>query len=476
MALVLPIFTTENTYLVTKNDLGRGFGAEDGVNAKKSYVYICNEDDMTTVRSITDTNKLTLISDQESLKSALDVNGELSLSYGLVSGKIMGEYLNNSTSNSNKLTYLFTRRRVIEIVELKPTAKTTKELHDIDNIDSLKSIYGLFYISKIQYGAILDLKITIESSDQKTIDELKGELEGEADISKLSLKVKGKMEKQDGSSKSKLNVTSSVSMSGCKDIKQVHIVSLDDANEIIKSFQADEKALVPVRMEISQIPTDIIPSLTIDPNTLKVYKTKLSTVGDTYIELQQLILQLEFFKKLIQPMLEDHDNAEYIEDLYPKVIQQISSLKEIQDKLISYMQSSMDNILNNPIPVSNADLESIKSGAKQMVGSTFTRTDKGRWIGPTIDKIPTYKGTYKYSDDSEYEGLCLNGKRHGQGKMTYYDGNPDDFESIEGKWKNDEISFPSTVTYKDGSKIVNSGARDLAIWKETHKKKLEDNQ
>ncbi|KAM9968379.1 hypothetical protein ACTFIW_002817 [Dictyostelium discoideum] len=472
MALVLPIFATENTLLVTENDLGRGFSVDDnGANAKKSNVYICTKEDMTTVRSITDSNKLTLINDQESLTSALNVSGELSLSYGLMSGKIMGEYLDTSSSNSNKLTFLFTRRKVTKIVELKSTAKTTKELQAIDNIDSLKSIYGLFYISKIEYGAILDLKITIESSDSKTMNELKGELEGNVDINKLSIKVKGKMDKEDGSSKSKINVTSSVSMSGCKDLKKVHIQTLDEANQLIGAFEVDEEALVPVRMEISQIPANLTPSLTIDPIQFNHYKKKLSDVGKTYLEYQQMILQLDVFKQLIQPMLEDDDNAEYIEDLHPKVVEFISSLKSSQDKLIGFMQGSMNNILTNEIPVTDADAESKKSIAKQMIGSSFTKTDFGRWKGPTVGGIPTYKGTYKYIDGSEYEGLCLKGKRHGNGKMTYYDGNPDDFKSIEGNWKNDEVNFPSTVTYSNENPVVTiTGAKDLAKWKETLKK------
>ncbi|KAK5584149.1 hypothetical protein RB653_005756 [Dictyostelium firmibasis] len=475
MALVLPIFAIENTLLVTENDLGRGFSIDDnGANAKKSNVFICNKDDITTVKSTNDSNKLTLINDQESLTSALNLSGELSLSYGLISGKIMGEYLDNSSSNSNKLTFLFTRRKVTKIVELKNTAKTTPELSTITNIDSLKSIYGLFYISKIEYGAILDLKITIESSDETAMKELKGELEGNVDINKLSIKVKGQMEKQDGSSKSKINVTSSVNMSGCKDLKQVHIQSLDDANKIIEKFEVDEEALVPVRMEISQITSILTPQITIDPIEFNHYKKKLSDVGKTFLEYQQMVTQLDVFKQLIQPMLEDETNAIYIEDLHPKVVEFISSLKKSQDTLIGFMQGSMKNILLNEIPVSDADAEAKKVEAKQMIGSSFTKTLEGRWKGPTINKIPTFKGTYQYKDGSEYEGLCLEGKRHGNGKMNYFDGNPDDFKSIDGEWKEDLISFPSSIIYSDETSVSIIGAKDLAQWKESHKKKLEE--
>ncbi|KAN0009262.1 hypothetical protein ACTFIU_006537 [Dictyostelium citrinum] len=333
MALVLPIFASENTLLVTENDLGRGFSVDNnGANAKKSNVFICTPEDMTTVRSITDSNKLTLINDQESLTSALNVGG--------------------------------------------------------------------------------------------------GELEGSVDINKLSVRVKGQMNKQDGSSKSKTNVTSPACMSGCKDLKKVHIQRLDEANQLIEAFEVNKNALVPVRMKISQIPANLTPSLSIDSIQFNNYKKKLSDVGKTY-------LQLDVFKQLIQPMLED-DNAEYIEDLYPKVVECISLLKSSQDKLIGSMQGAMNNILTNEIPVYEADAELKKSDAKQMIGTSFTKTEVGRWKGPTVNKIPTYKGTYNYNDGSEYEGLCLNGKRHGKGIKTYYDGNPDEFKSIDVTYSNDK--------------------------------------
>ncbi|EGG21900.1 hypothetical protein DFA_01786 [Cavenderia fasciculata] len=109
-----------------------------------------------------------------------------------------------------------------------------------------------------------------------------------------------------------------------------------------------------------------------------------------------------------------------------------------------------------------------------MIGDIPCTTDKGTWTGPNmVDKIfipnvegkeiastslevetdsttytPTYKGTYTYLNRDIYEGFCLNGKRHGHGKMTFPTSS-DQVISIEGNWKEDEVSYPTTITYSD---------------------------
>jgi hypothetical protein len=38
-------------------------------------------------------------------------------------------------------------------------------------------------------------------------------------------------------------------------------------------------------------------------------------------------------------------------------------------------------------------------------------------------QLPDWHRTYRYSATSKYTGQFQNGQRHGQGKMTYADGN-----------------------------------------------------
>ncbi|KAK5584223.1 hypothetical protein RB653_005831 [Dictyostelium firmibasis] len=474
MSLVLPIPAGENTLLVTENDLGRGFNIENGVNAKKSEVFICEKGDIKSTTPSTDLNSLTLIRDNESLKSALNVGGELSLSYGLISGKVMGNYIDTSTSSNDRMTFLFTRRIVNKIVELDYHAKPSEGISQINNIDSLRSEYGLYYISKIEYGAVLDLKITLESSDQETMNQLKGELEGSITIGLFSVSVKAHIDKEETKKSSKIRVTSSVLSSGCKLLDRTDVKNFDDAMKVIELFRVDPDRLVPVRMEVSPIPSRIVPILSIDAISLDHYKTKLSQIGSFYWEFQQMIIQLDAYKKIISPLLSDEELAIYLMNLFTNVAKKITSLEEIQNSIIKFIQSSMQNILNSEIPCSDAIISQIKVDAQQMIGSIFTETDRGRWIGPTINKIPTYKGTYKFNNGSKYEGFCLDGKCHGKGTLTYFDGNIDQIKTIEGIWENDNVSFPSKITYIGGKIEEILDKKSLLIWRNRLKKKISD--
>ncbi|KAM9999328.1 hypothetical protein ACTFIZ_002896 [Dictyostelium cf. discoideum] len=441
MSLVLPMPAGGNNLLITENDLGRGFSI-DGGNAKKSQVFIFEKEQIKSTFAKTDSNNLTLIRDNESLKSALDVGGELSLSYGLISGKAIGNYIDTKTSNNERMTFLYTRRIIDKIVELDCQAKPSNDISNVTSVDSLKSVYGLFYISKIEYGATLDLKITLESSNTDIMNQIKSELSGSISIGALSLLIE--------SSSSEIKVTSSVLAGGCKPINKTDIQNFDDTMGVIYSFEVDPERLVPVRMEISPIPSRATQLFTLDPIDLSYYKNKLSSIGSFYWEFQQMITQLNDFSQLILPLLSDEDLSIYVQSLYSKVVQQVASLKKTQNSLIELVQNSMKTILDSEIPYTEATFSEIKANVQQLIGSTFTETYKGRWIGPSIGGIPTYKGTYKYKDGSKYEGLCLKGKRHGNGKLTYGNGNVYKLKTIDGIWENDKVSFPSTVTYEEG--------------------------
>jgi hypothetical protein len=55
-----------------------------------------------------DSDKLLLIRDQQSLMDALDVGGEISLSYGLISGRGLGNYMQQSNSSNEQVLFLTT--------------------------------------------------------------------------------------------------------------------------------------------------------------------------------------------------------------------------------------------------------------------------------------------------------------------------------------------------------------------------------
>ncbi|KAN0030648.1 hypothetical protein ACTA71_009288 [Dictyostelium dimigraforme] len=466
MALVLPITPNANELLITKNDLGKGFSIGDrGSNAKKSEVFICEENFIKEIFSTRDTNNLSLIRDSESLKAALDVGGEISLSYGLISGKVMGNYMDVNTSSNERMTFLYSRKIVSKVLELDYYAPPSKDIASVLDIENLKSTYGLYYISKIEYGAALDLKITLESSDKETMNQIKGELSGSVTMGALSLSVKAHLDKEDSSKSSKLKVTSSVFIGGGKQMDKTDVQSFDDAMKVIDSFKVNPDSLVPVRMEVSPIPSRASTLLSLNPLVLTHYKNKISSIGLYYWELQQMITVLDAFKRRVfDPLEQDADTAKYVNNL--NIGQIVDSLKKTSDNLIEFLQNPIKTIIESETPCSDKIISDIKINAQQTIGTIPTVTKIGIWSGPTINKLPTYKGTYNYKfDGSKYEGLCLNGLRHGQGKLSYIDGNIDQINSIEGIWEEDEVYFPVTITYEGGKTELISTKRDSMIWR-----------
>ncbi|KAN0028601.1 hypothetical protein ACTFIV_010447 [Dictyostelium citrinum] len=467
MSLVLPIPSGIDTTLL-ENDLGIGFSIDEnnGGNAKKNRVFICNKGNIKSTFPKTDSTNFTLIRSCESLKSALNVGGEIGLSFGLLYGKVMGSYMETNITNNETMSFLYSRRVVEKIVELDYHAEPSNDIINEKDIDSLKSKYGLYYISKIEYGSFIDVKITLDSSDHSTMKKLKGEFEAGINFGLFKISIKHHIEKVDSSSTSRINSTSSIVSGGCEPINKNNIQSFDDAMKIIDSYKVDQNKLVPIRIEISPIPQRVTTLLSNNSMFLNQYKNKISSIGSFYWEIQQMIIQLESFNKTLND-INKKDQQHHINDLLKGVDEQIKSLKNIQDSLTKFIQSTMKNILNKDLPCTDETIFQLKLNTQQMIGLTFTETDKGRWIGPTVNNIPIYIGTYKYKDGSKYEGLCLDGKRHGEGKLTYRDGNIDQIISIDGNWEEDEVNFPSTVVYKDkDTQVEILDLKSLNEWKE----------
>ncbi|EGC30523.1 hypothetical protein DICPUDRAFT_83554 [Dictyostelium purpureum] len=118
------------------------------------------------------------------------------------------------------------------------------------------------------------------------------------------------------------------------------------------------------------------------------------------------------------------------------------SIKKLQNDLLIFAQDSIETILDKTKVCEQRDQAQCIIGKK-------VETSEGIWFGPSIKGVPIYEGIYNYLNGGEYEGLCLNGKRHGQGILRYALGNIEQLKSIEGEWEEDNVSFPSVVTYND---------------------------
>ena len=81
-----------------------------------------------------------------------------------------------------------------------------------------------------------------------------------------------------------------------------------------------------------------------------------------------------------------------------------------------------------------------------LVGCT---KDKGVYVGEGIDGKRHGQGTVTYSNGKKYVGEFKNGKKHGQGTQTWSDG-----DKYEGEHKDGKKDGQGTYTWSDGSKYV----------------------
>jgi hypothetical protein len=81
-----------------------------------------------------------------------------------------------------------------------------------------------------------------------------------------------------------------------------------------------------------------------------------------------------------------------------------------------------------------------------LVGCT---KDKGVYVGEEIDGKRHGQGTVTYSNGKKYVGEFKNGKKHGQGTQTWSDG-----DKYEGEHKDGKKDGQGTYTWSDGSKYV----------------------
>ena len=81
-----------------------------------------------------------------------------------------------------------------------------------------------------------------------------------------------------------------------------------------------------------------------------------------------------------------------------------------------------------------------------LVGCT---KDKGVYVGEEIDGKRHGQGTVTYSNGKKYVGEFKNGKKHGQGTQTWSNG-----KKYVGEFKNGKRNGQGTYTWSDGRKYV----------------------
>ncbi|EGC32234.1 hypothetical protein DICPUDRAFT_98950 [Dictyostelium purpureum] len=449
----MKIFLSPLNFILDKNSVGKGFRIDDIDCFKKNIFNLEKIDDTESNKELKHIENVVLIKKNKVPKKIL---GNISLAFGYGSN-VTNELLFSGNVNSGEtLNILYRKVIVSKTLILHEEAKPIIDFFEIVDIDSLKNQFGLYFVKKIKYGAILNLVINLQSSNKKLLKKLEKNL-----IELKSLNIGNVLSLIKNTDQSQIKITTKMDMGGIINENIPNYQNLDDLESFISSFSENSETSTPIAIKLSKIK---LKSEFMEFEQHKEYKNKQSKIAKYYWEMQQIIVQLESW---ININSENSKNHIYMDKLKTKTSKLTSSIKQLQTVLLKFAQDSRKTILENDIPCNKTKVCELRDKAQCLVGKKL-KTSDGIWFGPSIKGVPIYEGTYNYMNGGEYEGLCLNGKRHGQGILRYAIGNIEQLKSIEGEWEDDNVSFPSVVTYND-DKVVNiTNSDDCSEWKEEH--------
>ncbi|EGC32233.1 hypothetical protein DICPUDRAFT_98949 [Dictyostelium purpureum] len=452
----MKIFLSPFSYVLDKNSIGKGFSIDD-INCLKNNVFNYEKNDIIPSKKLKHIENVVLIKENQLPKKIM---GDVCLAFGYGSN-VTNELLFSGNVNSGEtLNILYRKVIVSKTLFLHEEAKPIIDFFEIVDIDSLKNQFGLYFVKKIKYGAILNLVINLQSSNK----ELMKKLENNIEELKL-LNIGNVLSLIKNTDQSQIKITTKMDMGGIINENIPNYQNLDDLESFINLFNECSETSTPVAIKLSKIK---LTSEFIEFEQHKEYKNKESQIATYYWEMQQIIVQLESW---ININSENSKNKIYMDKLKKETSNLTSSIKKLQNDLLIFAQDSIETILENDIPYSKTKVCELRDQAQCIIGKRV-ETSEGIWFGPSIKGVPIYEGAYNYLDGGEYEGLCLNGKRHGQGILRYAIGNIEQLKSIEGEWENDNASFPSVVTYNDNKVVIITNSDDCSEWKEEHKKRL----
>ncbi|EGG16726.1 hypothetical protein DFA_07704 [Cavenderia fasciculata] len=458
-----------NPLFITEGDLGTGFSIDETKSKKGRVYHLEDQSKIKTSYSQSDDSQYEILDNEHKVKKKLQLDTELGLSNGFASASVIGDY--SSSNNDHKLTIVMTRKVTHKVIEVYLSPPMTKETQAIQDIETLRQQFGLYYIHKIELGGLLEIKVTLESSNIDLLKSIKGEIGGDFSFKLFSAIMKNNTSKHE--TNNNLELTTSVVATGCSQRNSgINTQTIEGINAIIDGFKLDEQNLVPLRMEICPIPHTSFSHL--DHVNFALYKSKLAMVGSNYCEFEKMIVRLARFREdVIEKNLGDPDQTMYYDSLSAlagKVLLLSGRMKNLQNITAKFMKNTLEYIISKEVQPLMAVVEEEISAVKRLIGDIPTTIEKDVWFGPVVDNLPTYYGTYTYNiNGSVYKGHCLKGKKHGQGRIDYPPGNKNHFKSIDGLWKDDQVSYPSTICYSDGTSITLNTEQECDRWNDDYK-------
>jgi hypothetical protein len=153
-----------------------------------------------------------IIESVSDLNTLLNIDGELTVSYGAVSGIGSGYYLGKSVSSSKKKSITYVDRQVIYQIRAKNeglvmTEDFSKSVVD-DDLIKIYEKFGTKMVSAIQFGCSLYARFEIISNNDEDLEDFAAQVQGQVGFGKMSGDVRAKFEKKDenGNSDFSINV------------------------------------------------------------------------------------------------------------------------------------------------------------------------------------------------------------------------------------------------------------------------------
>jgi len=160
-----------------------------------------------------------VIETSEDLTEMMDVRGSLSVSYGVLSGKLDGGYIENSISSKKKAIIKYQSRRVayVLVTTEHELNEAVKNLLISGNTDDIYDEYGTLFVSEVHYGGQLDIKYEVTSESDIDMELIRGGIEGKIGVGPIKGALVGKLNVTDGNTKAEYRmkiVTRTLGMSG----------------------------------------------------------------------------------------------------------------------------------------------------------------------------------------------------------------------------------------------------------------------
>jgi hypothetical protein len=193
----------------------------------------------------------------EQLNQLLNIDGELTVSYGAVSGSGSGSYLGKSVSSSKKKVITYVDRQIIYQIKTKdvglvPTEDLQTLIYD-DNLLKIYEKYGTKMVSAIQYGCSLYARFEISSSNDQDLEDITARVQGEVGFGKMSGEVKAMFEKTDESTESNLRIDVFVTSLGVTldSVSGTGPKVFDEAYNLIRQYNISKQELLEAHEDIT---------------------------------------------------------------------------------------------------------------------------------------------------------------------------------------------------------------------------------